>query len=106
MALAGLAPAAPGITGFELNTDAYARASQAGSAPHELAHLREAAELGRAHGLHLYAGHGLTTANVGPVAALPGMEELNIGHFLVARAVLVGMGAAVGEMLAAIAAAP
>jgi pyridoxine 5-phosphate synthase len=48
------------------------------------------------------AGHGLTVANVGPVAALPGMTELNIGHAIVARAVLVGMDRAVREMRAAI----
>lgn len=89
------------VSGFELNTDAYTRADQAAIAG-ELAKLSAAAEAGRARGLHLYAGHGLATGNVGPVASFPGMEELNIGHWLVARAVLVGMGAAVAEMLAAI----
>jgi pyridoxine 5-phosphate synthase len=63
--------------------------------------MRAAAEQGHDLGLHVYAGHGLTTDNVGPVAALPYMEELNIGHFLVARAVMVGMTQAVHEMLAA-----
>ncbi len=65
------------------------------------ARWRRRPQLGRAGGLHLYAGHGLTTGNVGPIAALPGMEELNIGHFLVSRAAIVGMDAAVREMLAA-----
>ena len=51
----------------------------------------------------LYAGHGLRTDNVGPIAAIPGMEELNIGHSIIARAVIVGMEAAVEEMLAAMA---
>jgi pyridoxine 5-phosphate synthase len=88
------------VAGFELNTDAYTRADVAAVAT-ELSKLSAAAEAGRAAGLHLYAGHGLTTANVGPVASLPGMEELNIGHSLVARAVMVGMGEAVREMLAA-----
>jgi len=46
-------------------------------------------------------GDAATTANVGPIAALPGMEELNIGHFLVSRAVMVGMAEAVREMLGA-----
>ncbi len=55
----------------------------------------------RAAGLHLYAGHGLTVENVGPIATIEGMEELNIGHALVSRAVLIGMGAAVAEMLGA-----
>jgi pyridoxine 5-phosphate synthase len=89
------------IPGFEINTDAYTRA---GSDDHarELHAIREAAKLGSARGLRVYAGHGLTAANVGPVAAIPGMEELNIGHSIVSRAVLVGMAAGVEEMLAAI----
>ena len=56
---------------------------------------------GGAAGLAVYAGHGLTTANVGPISAVPQIEELNIGHAIVSRAVLVGMTEAVGEMLAA-----
>jgi pyridoxine 5-phosphate synthase len=63
--------------------------------------MHAAAEQGRAAGFHVYAGHGLTTANVGPVAALPHMEELNIGHWLISRAVYVGLAEAVREMLAA-----
>ena len=55
-------------------------------------------------GLRLGAGHGLDYVNVGPVAALPGLIELNIGHGLVARAVMVGMERAVAELRAAIAA--
>ena len=97
---AGRGPLGPLVGGFELNTDAYTRADRAAVAG-ELAKLSAAGEAGRAAGLHLYAGHGLTTANVGPVASLPGMEELNIGHFIVARAVMVGMGEAVREMLVA-----
>ncbi|MBV8199360.1 MAG: pyridoxine 5'-phosphate synthase [Acidobacteria bacterium] len=92
------------IPGVELNTDAYTRATLAGvpeMVERELAKIRQAAALAVARGFHLYAGHGLTVANVGPVAALPGMEELNIGHALIARAVLAGMAAAVKEMLAA-----
>jgi len=61
-------------------------------------------EQGRGAGLYAYAGHGLRTDNVGPIAAIPGMEELNIGHFIIARAVIVGIDAAVREMLAAISA--
>jgi pyridoxine 5-phosphate synthase len=91
-----------GVTGFEINTDRYVRAATPEDAERELAQVREMVELGRAEGFRAYAGHGLTTANVGPVAAIPGIEELNIGHFVVARAVLVGMDAAVREMLAAI----
>ena len=94
----------PGIAGLEINTDAYTRATLSGSPENverELAKIRAAAALAVARGFHLYAGHGLTTANVGPIAALPGMEELNIGHALIARAVLVGITAAVREMLRA-----
>ena len=50
-------------------------------------------------GLFVHAGHGLTYRNVVPVAAIPEIEELNIGHSIVSRAVMVGMPAAVGEMV-------
>jgi len=96
-------PGAPmAINGLELNTDAYTRATLAGNpamVERELAKIRAAAALAVARGFHLYAGHGLTTANVGPIAALAGMEELNIGHALIARAVLAGIAVAVREML-------
>ena len=91
---------APRPHGFEINTDAYTSADDSMRAA-ELARVSAAAEHGRKLGFHVYAGHGLTTANVGPIAAIPGMEELNIGHSLVARAVLVGVGGAVTEMLTA-----
>ena len=52
----------------------------------------------------MLAGHGLTYRNIGPIAAIAGIEELNIGHSIVARAVLVGMDRAVREMLALLAA--
>lgn len=89
------------VSGFEINTDAYTRAKDNADALFQLDKVARAGVMGRGQGLHLYAGHGLTTSNVGPVAALPGMEELNIGHFLVSRAALVGLDAAVREMLAA-----
>jgi pyridoxine 5-phosphate synthase len=89
------------ISGFEINTDAYTKARDLAEATFELDKVAQAAVLGRGLGLHLYAGHGLRTDNVGPIASLPGMEELNIGHFLVSRAVLTGMDAAVREMLLA-----
>ena len=88
------------IQGFEINTDAYTRATSAEREAH-LATMRRVCDTGHQADLAVYAGHGLTTANVGPVAALPHMEELNIGHFLVSRAVLVGLGKAVEEMLEA-----
>jgi len=54
--------------------------------------------IGRACGLEVHAGHGLTYRNVGPVAAIPGFCEFNIGHSIIARAVFVGLRAAVREM--------
>jgi pyridoxine 5-phosphate synthase len=96
--------AGSGVTGFEINTDAYTRAADAAAVEAEVRQIAEVVEQGRAAGLHAYAGHGLRTDNVGPVAAIPGMEELNIGHAIIARAVIVGIDAAVREMLAAMAA--
>ena len=92
------------VTGFELNTDAYTRAAGA-EADAEFAKIEQAAERGLAAGREAYAGHGLTVANVGRVAALAGIAELNIGHSIVSRAVLIGMTAAVAEMLEAMRAA-
>jgi len=88
--------------GFEINTDSYSKARGAGRDT-ELAKIIEVAELGMDNGLLVYAGHGLTTDNVGPVAAIPQIVELNIGHSIVSRAVLIGMEAAVSEMLTAMA---
>jgi pyridoxine 5-phosphate synthase len=89
----------------ELHTGDYARAAPLGLAAREqLARLEVAARAVVDAGLRLAAGHGLDQANVGPVAALPQLEELNIGHGLVARAVMVGLERAVGDLRAAIAA--
>jgi pyridoxine 5-phosphate synthase len=98
-ALSGLAES--GVTGFEINTDAYTRATDPETLASELRQITEAVEQGRAAGFNAYAGHGLRTDNVGPIAAIPGMEELNIGHSIIARAAIVGMEAAVREMLEA-----
>ena len=88
--------------GFEINTDSYSKARGA-SRDTELAKIVEVAELGMENGLLVYAGHGLNTDNVGPVAAISQIVELNIGHSIVSRAVLIGMEAAVSEMLTAMA---
>jgi pyridoxine 5-phosphate synthase len=64
--------------------------------------LREACVFGHGLGLQINAGHGLNLGNVQPVAGLPHMTELNIGHAIVARALFVGMKAAVAEMRRAI----
>ncbi len=85
---------------FEINTDSYSKA-RGKTLEAELPKIARVAEAGRESGLRVFAGHGLTTANVGPIAAVPQIEELNIGHSIVSRAVIVGMEAAVSEMLAA-----
>ena len=89
-----------GVHAVELHTGDYANAAGDAERGRQLARLRlAAAEAGRL-GLEVHAGHGLTVANVRPVAAIPEIVELNIGHAIVARAVLVGMAAAVREMRA------
>ncbi len=93
-----------GALTVELHTGDYCHAPLHGSkARQELARLEVAARTVADVGLKLAAGHGLDYANVGPVAALPHLEELNIGHGLVARAVMVGLERAVREMREAIA---
>ena len=95
------ASAAVAASVVELHSGAYADATDAGRKGEELARLREAASLAAACGLQVNGGHGLTAGNVGEVAAIPEMVELNIGHSIICRAVMVGMEEAVGEMLAA-----
>ncbi len=81
---------------IEIHTGRYAHAWRT---PDEaLAEIRQATETARAAGVAVHAGHGLTYENVGAVAAIPGIEELNIGHSVVSRAVLTGMDEAVREM--------
>ena len=92
---------AAGAPVIELHTGAYAEARGSAAAT-ELERLRSAARLATSLGLEVHAGHGLNYHNVQAVAAIPGVEELNIGHSLVARAVLVGMERAVREMKEAI----
>ncbi len=82
----------------ELHTGRYALATTAPARQKELKSLASAAALVRQGGLALHAGHGLTYRNVKPVAAIEGMHELNIGHSIIARAVMVGMEQAVREM--------
>ncbi|NIR44844.1 MAG: pyridoxine 5'-phosphate synthase [Gemmatimonadetes bacterium] len=88
-----------GADAIELHTGEYANASSPEAREEQLQRLRRAAKLGRGLGLAVHAGHGLTYENVTPVAAIPEIEELNIGHSIVGRAVLVGMERAVREML-------
>jgi len=91
------AAARAGAPVVELHTGAYAEAEGAGRA-RELARLVEAARRATAAGLTANAGHGLDYHNVQPVAAIPELVELNIGHAIVSRAVMSGLGRAVAEM--------
>jgi len=90
-----------GVQAVEIHTGRYADARGAAGA-RELEALRAAAEFAKDQGLHVHMGHGLNYANVAAVTRLPGVEELNIGHSIVARAVLVGLERAVREMREAI----
>ncbi len=91
-----------GADAIELHTGTYAHAPGEGPA---LDALRGGARLGASLGLAVHAGHGLTTTNVGPVAAIPEVEELNIGHHVISRAIFIGLDAAVRELRAAMDAA-
>ncbi len=91
-----------GARSIELNTGGYSECRDIEERDAVLEKLREAARRARELGLRVFAGHGLTVDNVGPIAAIAELEELNIGHHIVSRAVLVGMEQAVREMLEAI----
>jgi pyridoxine 5-phosphate synthase len=94
-----------GAKAVEVQTARYSEGRTPAQRDRELATLAAAAVVARDHGLHLHLGHGLTYTNVQAVARLPGVEELNIGHSIVSRAVLVGIERAVREMKEAIQAA-
>ena len=83
---------------IELNTGKYADAWKGGNWPAELDKVAIAARAAKKLGLVVYAGHGLTYRNIDGIAAIPEIEELNIGHSIVARAALVGLERAVREM--------
>lgn len=88
-----------GAEAIELHTGEYANQWRPGrGAPEPLARLRRAAALGRSLGLDVHAGHGLTYENVTPVAAIEDIEELNIGHSVISRALFTGLERAVAEM--------
>jgi pyridoxine 5-phosphate synthase len=90
-----------GVDAIELHTGAYAHATakhDARQTQAELETLRAAARRVRAGGVVLHAGHGLTYRNVKPVAAIEEMHELNIGHSIIARAIMVGLEQAVRDM--------
>ena len=90
-----------GADAIELHTGQYALA-RGRVQEDQLAALIAAGKIAQELGLRLHAGHGLNYHNVGPVAAIKGMMELNIGHSIISRAVLVGLERAVREMKALI----
>ncbi|MDU4093467.1 MAG: pyridoxine 5'-phosphate synthase [Pantoea sp.] len=92
---AAIAAGAPYI---EIHTGAYAEAEEGSARDAELARIRQAASYAAAKGLKVNAGHGLTYHNVLPIAALPEMHELNIGHAIIGRALMSGLADAVKEM--------
>ena len=90
-----------GAAVVELHTGHYSDLHAEGrlaEADAELAALREGARLAASLGLEVHAGHGLTYDNVAPVAAIPDVRELNIGHFLIGEAIYLGLGPAIEEM--------
>ena len=91
-----------GVRAIELHTGRYADAASPSEQQDEFDTLLEAGQFAHEHGLKLHMGHGLTYRNVERIARIPDVCELNIGHSIVARAVMVGFERAVREMKAAI----
>ncbi len=92
------AAAAAGAPVVEIHTGHYADAAMPEEVEREYMRIKNAVAYGQGLGLTVNAGHGLTYHNVGPIAALPGIRELNIGHAIVAHALFVGWQGAVAEM--------
>ncbi|MEK9845566.1 MULTISPECIES: pyridoxine 5'-phosphate synthase [Thalassospira] len=82
----------------EIHTGAYCDAETDADRAHELERIRNAVTYGAGIGLEIHAGHGLNFETVEPIAAMPEIAELNIGHFLIGEAVFVGLEAAIAEM--------
>jgi len=91
-----------GVPAIELHTGTYSLHPESAKT---IDALRDSARRGADLGLAVHAGHGLTVNNVGPVAAIPEIEELNIGHSIISRAVFIGLDRAVKEMRKAMRAA-
>jgi pyridoxine 5-phosphate synthase len=91
-----------GADAVEINTGSYAEA-RGDTVAERLADVRQSAEAAAAAALEVLAGHGLTYVNVHPIAAIPEIVELNIGHSIVSRAALVGLDRAVRDMIALLA---
>jgi len=91
-----------GAPHVEIHTGKFCDAAAGDARAQELQRIAEFARAAVKAGLEVHAGHGLTADNVGPIAAIPEVVELNIGHSLVARAMFIGLSAAIAEMRAAI----
>ncbi len=89
-----------GSDAIELHTGRYCDAPTPAEQQREYERIRAGVEEGLKHGLQVNAGHGLHYFNVKPIAAIPGVEELNIGHSIIARAIFVGLDRAVRDMKA------
>ncbi|MBN2288258.1 MAG: pyridoxine 5'-phosphate synthase [Candidatus Glassbacteria bacterium] len=94
------ASAGVGADAVELHTGCYANAGTQRDRDRELELLKEAAALAEKNGLRVLAGHGLTYFNIRPITTIAQLEEVNIGHSIISRAVLVGLERAVREMKA------
>jgi pyridoxine 5-phosphate synthase len=92
-----------GADAIEFQTGSYAEATTPDAVAHELAKLRSASLHAADLGLHIHMGHGLNYQNVLPIVRIPGVEELNIGHSIISRAVFVGITQAVRDMKTAMA---
>lgn len=92
------AAAAIGADVIEMHTGPYRHAAPGAARKEALDKLRSGARLARSLDLEPHAGHGLDYETVGPVAAIPELRELNIGHFLIGEAVFVGLESAIREM--------
>ncbi len=89
---------AMGVRMIELHTGSYARAFAKGRAAKELALIKKMTGYAQGLGIVVNAGHGLNYENTYAIASIPGMEELNIGHSIISRAVFVGLPQAVADM--------
>jgi len=87
-----------GAEAIELHTGTFCEAFRTGNPGAELAKLRAAAAFGVSAGLKVFAGHGLDVRNIVPILGIPEIEEFNIGHSIIARAVFLGLPAAVKEI--------
>lgn len=88
-----------GADAIEFNTGKYSEARSPAELSNEIARLKNAARFAKSLGIEVHAGHGLNYHNLGPVCSISEIEELNIGHSIISRAIFVGMERAVKDMI-------